>query len=436
MRTPFVSRVLQVWFRLRYSYWFVPAVMMGLAVLLAAALIASDRLIGDADAGLPTWLYAGGPDGAREVLSVIAGSMITVAGVVFSITIVALQLASSQFGPRVLRNFMRDRGNQIVLGTFVATFVYSLLILRTIRTGEQETVPALAVSVAVVLAVSSLAVLIYFIHHAAMSVQASHIVSAIGKELFETIDRIYPEEAEGASSEPPTIDEAEAVPVHLRHTGYVQAVDLTLLTQLAAEHDLLIRLTCGPGSFISTETVVMRLWPRERCTESVVDDARDSVALGSIRTPEQDVLFAADQLVEVAMRSLSPGINDPFTAVSCIHWIGAAVIQILGRRRPSEHVRDDEGAVRLLIPTISLDEVLEHTFGRLRPYAEGHRVVLRTLVETLVLVRAYAQTERHRALINYHLRLVLAAAERSLGEVEDVRLIRDVAQLVDEETPS
>ncbi len=141
------------------------------------------------------WIYTRGPDGARAVLSTIAGSMITVAGVVFSVTIVALSLASNQFGPRLLRNFMRDRGNQIVLGTFVATYLYCLLVMRTVQGMDgSQFVPHLSVTVAILMAVASLGVLIYFIHHVAVSIQAPELIANVAHELHEAIDRLFPEE--------------------------------------------------------------------------------------------------------------------------------------------------------------------------------------------------------------------------------------------------
>lgn len=434
MSTTLHSHLSHTWFRLRYSYWFVPAIMMVASVCLALGLIALDRA---ALGGLASRLfvaYEGGPDGAREVLSVIAGSMITVAGVVFSITIVALQLASTQFGPRVLRNFMGDRGNQFVLGTFVATFIFSLLILRTIKS-EADSVPALSVSVAVLLAVLSLAVLIYFIHHAAISIQAPEIVRTIGKELLDTIDRIYPELADDQSGETVTVPESHDEhgfnrihPVVLNRVGYIQSVDESLLMNLACGHDLQIELVQGPGLFATPHSTVMQIASSQEVDERIEQMAREAISLGSVRTHEQDVLFAVEQLVEVAIRSLSAAINDPFTAMSCIDWLGVGVIRRLRRAGPESERVDEEGRVRLTIPSVSLEEMLDASFGRLRTYAAPHPTVAYTIIDTLNETLEYARTEADWDAIKRHVEYMLAAAERALDDADHLNRLREAAR--------
>lgn len=390
----------------------------------------------DGSTPLLGWAYAGGSDGARSVLSVIASSMITVAGVVFSITIVALQLASTQFGPRVLRNFMRDRGNQVVLGTFVATFVYCLLVLRTTRGGDEELVPALSVTVAVMMAIVSLGVLIFYIHHAAVSIQASHVVSTIGEEVFEAIDRVFPEKDDDRERPhvPPTGSfehvSAEGLRIPLRRTGYLQRVDETLLVQIARDHDLVIELATRPGSFMRNDSPVAVAWPPERATDSIAHAVRESVSLGSERTHEQDVLFATDQLIEVALRALSPSINDPFTAMSCIDWFGAAVVRRLGRDAPTPWHFDSEGNVRLITHPVRFEELMETGFGRLRTYVTTHPMVLRHMLTTLRDLMQHARTEAQRRAIAEHAERILAEAERVLEFEPDLKALRELASEV------
>jgi uncharacterized membrane protein len=196
--------------------------------VLALALLTVDRS-GSAGITQAWWLYVGGPDGARSLLSAIAGSMATVAGTAFSITIVALQLAASNFGPRLLRNFMRDTGNQLVLGTFIETFIYCLLVLRNIRSEDYNLfVPQLSVTVAIGLAILSTAVLIYFIHHASTIIQASHIIADVSDDLDQAIDRLFPEGIGRGSSEtydiPPDFD-VRSSPIQADRQGYLQAID-------------------------------------------------------------------------------------------------------------------------------------------------------------------------------------------------------------------
>lgn len=179
---PGSARLANLWESLRTSYWFVPTLMTAGGVALSFASVHLDERVNYKWVRTVGWIWAGGAEGARQVLSTIAGSMITVAGVAFSITIVALTLASNQFGPRLLRNFVRDAGNQIVLGTFIATFVYCLLVLRTVR-GEDDTefVPYVSVTLGVAFALTSLGVLIYFIHHVAISIQAENLIASVAR---------------------------------------------------------------------------------------------------------------------------------------------------------------------------------------------------------------------------------------------------------------
>jgi uncharacterized membrane protein len=246
--------------RLWTTFWFLPSLMTLAAVALSFGVIAVDNRVQSKALGEFSpywWLYTGGAEGARTLLSAVAGSMMTVVGVAFSITIVSLQLASSQFGPRLLRNFMRDTGNQIVLGTFVATFMYCLLVLRTVRgeDGIGDTfVPHVAVTVGVLLAACSVAVLIYFIHHSAAAIQADNVVATVSADLAATIDRLFPEPVGRPAGAPtnaglPEDFDAQAVPVPAPRTGYLQTVDPDELMRVAKHHDLVFRLSVRPGQF-------------------------------------------------------------------------------------------------------------------------------------------------------------------------------------------
>ncbi len=246
--------------------------MMVAAIILAIALLSLDRVVASEVQRTLDWGYAGGPDGARSLLSTIAGSMITVAGVVFSITIVALTLASSQFGPRLLRNFIRDRGNQAVLGTFIATFIYCLLVLRAVRGNEEgQFVPSISVLVGVVLALISLGVLIYFIHHSAMSIQATQVVAAVTQDLLGTIDRVFPDKLGNSDvhsgDQPDVLDHfdngTDVVQITARNSGYIMAIDTDELLRQAQKADLVIRLMRRPGQFTVEGDLVAKAWPQE-----------------------------------------------------------------------------------------------------------------------------------------------------------------------------
>jgi uncharacterized membrane protein len=418
------TRLLFLYDLLRTTFWFIPALMLAGSVVLALALIGFDRAIHDEVENAWGWGYTGGPDGARLVLSTIAGSMITVAGVAFSITIVALTLASSQFGPRLLRNFIRDRGNQVVLGTFLATFLFCLLVLRTVRDdGQGEFVPSVSVFVGVLLAVFSLSVLIYFIHHVATSIQATRIIANVSDELLATIDRNFPEEiGEGLEGKqaprrahdlPPA---AEGRSIVASRSGYLQTVNSELLLRLARHNDLLIHLEMRPGAFLIQNDRLGTAWPAERATDDVLRALTSAHILGPERTTLQDVEFGVAQLVEVAVRSLSPGINDPFTAINCIDRLGEAFCRLVGREMPSPLRTDDTGALRVVAPAPALEPLLETALNPICYYGRDSASVLLRALNMLQRVGQHVRREDDHTVLHRQIDQVL---ERGLAGVCD-----------------
>jgi uncharacterized membrane protein len=406
-----------MWIRLRHhwhgltgSYWFVPALMTTAAALLAFGLLAVDRRLIVRD-WQPQWLYIGGTDGARLVLSTVAGSIITVAGVVFSITIVSLTQASSQFGPRLLRNFMRDTGNQVVLGTFVATFLYCLLVLRAIH-GEldngPEFVPQASVTAGVLLAIASIAVLIYFIHHVSVSLQAPSVIAAALQELLHTIDRVHedPPAAHHRVQELPPGFEADARDVRARDGGYLQAIDLDGLLGVASKHDLVLRLEYRPGQYVIQDSALLRAWPPDRCGDDLARRLADCFITGWRATPEQDMEYGIRQLVEVAVRALSPGVNDPFTAVNCIDALGSAVCRIAGRSIPGPFKHDEDGQLRLVRPVTDFDGVVDAAFNQIRQHSAGDVAVTIRLLEVITACAPHMRTPAQRQALLAHAQMI------------------------------
>lgn len=284
----------KLWNRIHSSFWFIPTVMAGMAVALAIVSITVDTPITDWMTLKLGWSFNGGAEGASAVLGIIGGSMITIAGVVFSMTLVALSLASSQLGPRLLRSFMRDTTTQVVLGTFIATFLFCLIVLRTIRRAEDVAfVPHLSVNLGVLLAVASVGVLIYFIHHVSVSIQANEIAAKIGKELSESIDHIFPKKiGQGAPLipiEPPGADffegfDQEASPVYADDDGYLQFVDAETLLALASKESLIIRLEHKPGNYVVAGCPLATVWPARQVTDRLTAQVNSLFVLGHQRT--------------------------------------------------------------------------------------------------------------------------------------------------------
>jgi len=404
------------WESFKSSFWFTPTLMAASAAVVAFGVVLLDRRL-PASWHSSEWVYGGGPEGARAVLSVIASSMITVAGVVFSITIVALTLASSQFGPRLLRNFMRDTANQVVLGTFIATYLYCLLVLRTIRgQDDREFVPHIAVTLGVLLGVASLGVLIYFIHHVAISIQASFIVSAVGKDLHSAIVRLFPAKLElgnNAPDEPPNEPtnwpnpEAWGPRVFAPHSGYLQAIDEDGLLELAREHALLVRVCRRPGAFVIEGEEMARLAPSPLLNESLTQHVGAMFIIGRERNSTEDVEFVVSQLVEVALRALSPGINDPFTAISCIDWLAAGLSVMAGRVIPSKHRCDSHGNLRVCAESVTFEDIAGLAFNQIRQAAQQHPSISIRLMDAVAAIAERAHRVKDIQSLRSHAQLIL-----------------------------
>lgn len=404
---------------LRTSFWFLPSMMVVGSIVLALGMIQLDqRMPGRADA---EWflVYNGGAEGARSVLSTIAGSMITVAGVVFSITIVALTLASSQFGPRLLRNFIRDRSNQFVLGTFIAAYLYCLLVLRTIRGGDENGfVPGISVIVGVLLAVAGLAVLIYFIHHVAIAIQADTVVMHVSHELHRTIDRLFPEElGKSIDRDRPQNDaclpdfDRQAATVHIAESGYIVAIDSEQLLGAAGTHQVVLKLLCRPGHFMILGDPLCKVVPEAAASEELESEIREAVQLGSERTALQDVEFCVDQLVEVAVRALSPGVNDPFTAITCIDRLGSALCRIVEREIPSPYRHDDDKRLRVIAYPVTPGNLLDAAFNQIRQYGGSSPAILIRLLENLRAIALRTTRDEDLEAVARHAESVLHAAK-------------------------
>lgn len=375
---------------LRDSYWFVPGLMAlgGLAAGLGLVLL--DARLGEAWLGRFEWFYGSRPEGARAVLSTIASSTITVAGVVFSITLAAVTYASGQHGPRLLTNFQRDRGNQLTLGTFIASFLYCLVVLRTIRSAEEATadtgdavreafVPHLAVYGALGLAIASIAVLVYFVHHVTDSIHINNVIARIGRQLLDDVERL-PTDPPPHRSPPEMID---PLPVHSLQTGYIEAADSRALLEVAERFDLRIRLLGRPGDFVSIGQSLVAVAPAGAIEPAVATACRAAFAFGRKRTSLQDLRFGFDELVEIAARALSPGINDPFTAIACIDWLGAA-IAVLADRHPTDGLGADQaGVVRVVAEPCGFTHYVDAAFGQLRPYVSADPNARTHTAETL-----------------------------------------------------
>ncbi|MFO8099033.1 MAG: DUF2254 domain-containing protein [Salinibacter sp.] len=421
--------LLKYWDQFRSSFWFVPSLMTGAAAGMAFATVALDRAKPDEWMQILSWAYTGGAAGASAVLGTISGSMITIAGVVFSMTLVALSLTTSQLGPRLLRTFMTDRANQMVLGTFVATFVYCLLVLRTIRYPDEGAfVPHLSVTLGVALALVSVGVLIYFIHHISRSIQADVLVGRIGKEVIEEVGDLYPGRlGREADDVPivPTAFEQEARPIPAAKDGYVQTIDPEGLMDVATEEDLLFRIEQGPGRYVVAGRPLVCAHPGGRVSDRVAARVNGAFVLGIQRTPEQDLEFAANQLVEIAVRALSPSLNDPFTAIRCIDQLGSALCRLAQREMPSPYRHDEDHRLRVIAPGVTFPSVVDAAFDKIRRHAGSSIAVLVRLLEMISVIAASVERPGDRDALREQATMIVRKARTEFPEGRDLNAVED-----------
>ena len=418
----------RIWSNVVESFWFVPALMSVTAVIGSIFLIALDR---NGDWASVALVWSGGASGARSLLSTVATSMITVAGTVFSITIAALTLASQQFGPRLLRNFTVDRGNQIVLGTFVSTFLYCLMILRTIRgQNEGQFVPNLSVSIAVLLACASLCVLIYFIHHLSSSIQAENLLASVGGDLRDDLQRLSPPAPTAPGDREPekALPRRAPQPIVSAGSGYIQRIDREELVSIAEEADLLLQLPLRPGDFVSVGETLIEGWTGEPHAE--IDDAvkgrlRDTIQLGERRTPWQDARYGVRQLTEIGARALSPGTNDPFTAMGCLDWLIDALGELAGRKAPTGIAFGSNGNMRLVEQPVTFAELLALGIDPFREYGGNSVILACHMMQLLGRLARRASHEEHRQAVLHEARSALDFAENNLPSEADRMRVRE-----------
>ncbi|MBC7781825.1 MAG: DUF2254 domain-containing protein [Proteobacteria bacterium] len=418
-----MKKLRRLWDQLRSSLWLVPALIVIGAVVLAAVMVDAGALL-DMDYLLERWprLFGVGAAGSRGLLTSIAGSMITVAGVTFSITIVALTLASSQYSSRILQNFMRDRANQIVLGVFLGVFAYCLVVLRTIRGGDEVVfVPAIAVLTALLLAFVAIGFLIFFIHHVAVSIQATSIIESAARETLEAVDRLFPADVGNPVSEDSPQAE-HAYPgtwtmVPSLKTGYIQAVDADALFELARERDIVVKMERAIGEFVIEGASIASVTGGKR-DEALVRTLNKAYATGRQRTLTQDAAYGIRQIVDVALKALSPGINDTTTAIHCLDFLGA-ILARLATRAIEPPRRSDGSRLRLVTRGPTFQRLLGESFDQIRQNADGNVATLSRLVQILEILAMQTEDPHRRSAIRQQAALVIEVVDRSVPAAYD-----------------
>jgi uncharacterized membrane protein len=429
---------------LRTTLWLVPVLCLVAAGLLFVATYNVDEAVYRGQLTLPWWIRTGTADAGREVLIGIAAAVITVIGLVFSITILALTLASQQFGPRMLRNFIRDFGTQLSLGLFVASFVYAVLALGSITTqGTEEFVPHVSITVAEAMMIGDVGVLIYFIHHVARTIQLPEVIARVARDLGRAIDESFPapapalaavdaggggrgleEPPEGPSEEELVAKlEAEGVTVAATRSGYLQFVGYGQLVDIAEQAGAVVRFAHRVGHFVVAGRPLAVVWPPQAAGEVASALAKAHIT-GPYRTLAQDPVFPIDQLAEIGIRALSPAVNDTFTALTCIDWLADGLCKISGRAIAEGTYRDRRGAIRLIELAQGYDRMVNRAFDKVRQSCRGMPAVIIRLLDGLGNIAEYTTSPEQRMALLRQAEMVMREAEASVPEENDLLDIR------------
>jgi uncharacterized membrane protein len=397
------------WADLRSSLWFVPSFMVIGAIGLAILLIELSDLVGTESLqdGWPR-LFGAGEDGSRELLGAVAMSMITVTGVVFSVTVLTLAQASSQYSPRLLRNFMGRWQVRVVLGVFAGIFTYSIIVLRTIRGGDDPVVHPLAVFGGMVLAVVGIGFLIFFIHHIASSLQASVIIDAVTRETRAAIERLFPDDVGEAVDdvEPEAHEATRWAVVPASESGYLQKVESQRLIQFAREREIVVRMERRIGEFVVEGAPLVSVADVDTIDRETAGHLNALFLLNAYRTVEQDAAFGIREIVDIALKGLSPSINDETTTITCIDHL-AVLLSVLADRRLAPRARGEHGeVVRVIARGPTFDDLVSESFDQIRIEARGKPAILRRLCWCIETVALRARGERRRPLLE-QLRLLL-----------------------------
>ena len=416
-------RLKTLWSIVQGSLWFLPSM-----VVVACAATAFLMMWLDTNAArtlnvdLPL-LFQAGPEGARDMLSTIAGSILTVASITFSFTIVVFSFASTQYGSRTLHNFMDDNVNQVVLGMLLGTFVYCQLVLRTIRLEAESFVPAISVNFALVLAIADLGLFIFYIHHVAETIQAYHIINRVGVATRKSIDHIF---RARASSPSHAVDESNlyhligpVTEICCINEGYIQAIDTDSILIAMERHDLVIEYDKAVGMYVVKGERLARVGPESRVTPAVLKQVHNSFVLGSHRTIYQDPQYGVLMLNDIAIKALSPAINDPNTAVMSLNEISTVLRHVVDRELPAHVHYGVDGKVRAILKETTFEKLAGQAFDQIRRFGMSDATIPIKMLDVISEIAGGEVRPDHLEVLRLHVRAIIEDAEAALKSTRD-----------------
>ena len=423
------AKLIYLWGMISSNFWFIPLLLSFVLALTSVGLVALDVKSDLELSGVWGLIVPESHEAARAVLSTVATSTLGVAGTVFSITLVVLTLAANQFGSRLVQNFMDDKLNQFVLGLYAGTFLYCIIALQTVRSeGEINFVPKITTGFLLFLVIVGVALLVYFIHHVSVSIQADHVIANTSKRLGKSLESIYPEKLGNDAMEGKWENNLESYlenhPVHsnlnCHSTGYLQAIAFQQLLSICTDNDLVVDLLLSPGDFAVKRQLCIKVYSQGELSVKSKQKLVGTLAFGPVRTATQDAEFAIHQMVEIASRALSSGINDPYTAITCLDNLTASLCKLATIDFPSPFREDQSGKLRVLTKPESFEGFLDASYNQIRQFGKEVPSVIIRLMDNLHTLSGFTQENAKMAAIKKHADMTLRAGREFFSEKKDV----------------
>jgi len=433
-----VKKLLFFWNELKATFWFVPVLIILLSILLSIGFVYIDQVTTISHDGLGRYFIVNSVDSARSILSTISGAMIGVAGTVFSVTLVALTLASSQLGPRLIKSFMYVRLNQIVLGLYISTYLYCLIVLNAIQENNGFVfIPSLSILLAVIAAIVNIILLIVFIHQIAISIQADKVISDISAFISKQVILLFPEkmDVEIDTEKEVPVDTIKAkysniISVKCPKNGYIQYIDRESLLNLMTNFDTLLELNYRPGDFLVEDIEIGKLYTNDKLENDKIKNILFQFVIGKTKTAQQDLEFSIHQMVEIAARSLSSGVNDPFTAIACIDNLTSTICHLAQVKFPSKYLVDDKKELRLIADILNFEGVLDAAFNQIRQFSVGNPAVIIRLMEAFITIHEFTTKEIYNRAVIKHARMTLNVGKESIKEKNDLEDLIERSKII------
>lgn len=423
-----MKKPLFLWNKLTSTFWFVPVLLLFLSIVLSIVLVILDNAVSIPQEGWVRFFLVNSADSSRSILTTISGAMIGVAGTVFSVVLVALTLASSQFGPRLIKNFMYVRLNQVVLGSYISTYLYCLLVMNAIKGNDDYSfIPSISILFAILAAMANIILLIVFIHKIAVSIQADRVISDISTLISKQVQTLFPEKMGEELKDDADFDPKFAMSAYQKRisitaekSGYIQYIDSEYLLDFVSKQHSLVQLHNRAGSFLVRGAEVGVLFTNADWDDETLERINDQFVVGRTKTSQQDLEFSIHQMVEIAARALSPGVNDPYTAITCIDNLTSTMCYLAEAQFPSTYRFDKDGNLRVIADVFDFEGVLDAAFNQIRQFSEGSTAVIIRLVEALGVILTFTKKESQKKAVIKHVEMVLRLGKASIKEKNDL----------------